>query len=102
MPYIAVSSRIKLDKAIDPLIESIIAEAVDSGDELSAVGLLNYSITRLILTVFHDVFPRKYWRFPLAKGLLVDIGDELQDRVQRDYEDGKKEKNGDLAEFEEF
>jgi hypothetical protein len=102
MPYIAASSRIKLDKTIDPLIDSIIAEAVDSGDELNAVGLLNYSITRMILTVFRRLFPRKYWNYPLAKGLLVDIGDELQDRSQRKYEDGKKEKNGDLAEFEEF
>lgn len=102
MPYIAENSRIKLDKTIEPLIDSIIAEAVDSGDELNAVGLLNYSITRLILTVFKGVFPRKYWNFPLLKGLLVDIGDEVQDRIQRKYEDGKRELNGDLVEFEDF
>lgn len=102
MPYIAASSRPKLDRNIDTLVDTIVADAADSGDELSAIGLLNYSITRLILATFKKLFPRKYWRFPLLKGLMVDIGDEIQDRIQRNFEDSKRELNGDLKEFDDF
>ena len=101
MPYIRASARPKLDRNIDTLVDTIVADAVDSGDELSAIGLLNYSITRLLLSSFGKLFKRSYWNFPLLKGLLVDIGDEVQDRIQRKYEDGKKELNGDLVEFED-
>lgn len=103
MPYIAQSAREKFDPLIEELSNSISAEAVDAGDETVAAGHLNYVITRLILSVFRMLFTRrKYWHFALIKGLLVDVSDEIARRLQIDFEENKKELNGDVPEFEEL
>jgi hypothetical protein len=100
MPYIKLGQRYLLDNAIDNLIKEIVNTRKHGGDTLACVGILNYCITRLVLQVFARVFPkRSYWQFPLIKGLLTDIGDEISVRLQRPYEDEKKEDNGDLEEF---
>lgn len=103
MPYIAASTRPKLDNLIDELSQAIVAEAVDSGDELNSSGALNYATTRLYLSVFRTLFPRlRYSHIALITGILENVKQEFYRKVASPFEDDKCFLNGEIPEYEEF
>lgn len=92
MPYIDKQIR----KALDPGIRQLAVKIASRGDGnlTSEAGILNYTITKLIL----ELFPSKarYWQYALIKGVLDDVKDEFYRRRTVPYEDGKIATAGDV------
>ncbi|KKL48710.1 hypothetical protein LCGC14_2322800 [marine sediment metagenome] len=82
MPYIKSEQRIKLDRLTQGFDYSTLSE-----------GELNYFFTR-ILTIW--INPINYARYNSAVGVLESVKLELYRRRIAEYEDGKKEINGDV------
>jgi hypothetical protein len=83
------------------LVDVIVAEAVDSGDESSCAGLANYAITRTLLVTFTKLFPRpRYFHYALMDGVLGHVQKEIYRRRVASFEDEKCQLNGDVKEFE--
>jgi len=93
MPYIQQAQRNELDPKINELSKSIHA-GYDKAYEVP--GLLNYSITRLILDTLQLKSYPKYWKIVVAMGTLVTVMFELYRRIVAPYEDKKAEENGDV------
>ena len=94
MPYISQSARPRLD----PLIEKLAAEIKDiaksEGYDGAFAGLMNYSMTRLILKVAPE--KRRYWVIALVTGVIHNVLDEFYRRYAVPYEDEQIKKNGDV------
>lgn len=112
MPYIPNEQKVdKLESKnrdhLDPIINELAARigAIHRsyGYDGAFLGLVNYSVTRLITKILLDNFDRpRYWHSPALRGVLQDIGDELYRRVFVDYEDIQIETNGDVPEYLEL
>ncbi|OGG29304.1 hypothetical protein A3A63_02655 [Candidatus Gottesmanbacteria bacterium RIFCSPLOWO2_01_FULL_46_9] len=87
MPYIKKDQRPKTDAAMEPLLRYIQSLPVEEQD-----GALNYSVTRII----RKVYPRKYFHYNRALGVLSAITHELYRHVIGPYEDEKIIENGDV------
>lgn len=95
MPYIDSEDRRALDPEIDKLSGRINEQSMMLPAD--AAGMLNYSITRLLMQTLAR--PRRYWAFALAIGTLFCVALELYRRVIAPYEDVQKDLRGDVAEF---
>lgn len=95
MPYIDAEDRRALDPKINDLAATIDGAAMCLPAD--AAGLLNYSITRLIMQTIGR--QRRYWAFCLAIGTLFCVALEVYRRVVAPYEDMKKDLHGDVPEF---
>ena len=92
MPYVSKDIR----RALGPIIEHL-ATAIEyqgGGTFESEAGILNYTITRLIL----ELFPRKsrYHQYALVRGVLGDVQAEFYRRKTVAYEDMKIATQGDV------
>ncbi len=87
MPYILNNQRPDVDTKTDPIIELIKALPVEEQD-----GVLNYTVTRII----KHVYPKKYFHYNRALGVLSAIAHELYRHVIGPYEDEKIKENGDV------
>lgn len=84
MPYISQDDRV----ALDPLIDALSAELTDA-----SVGEFNYVITRLLKARFK---PESYYVLNAGYGAVLAAAAEFYRTVVAPYEDGKREKNGDV------
>ncbi len=85
MPYIKSEARPKLDELMNPLIDYLKSLPVEEQD-----GALNYTVTRMM----KSLYPRRYFHYHRAMGVLACIGQELYRVVVGPYEDTKIEENG--------
>jgi len=103
MPYIAPELRRELDPLIDALADRLAAQAEDAGDDGAFAGLLNYTCSRLALTVVRRRFGHlRYWLIAALSGVFQNIATEFYRRVAVPYEDLKMAESGDVDVFEEF
>lgn len=102
MPYIPKADREELDKHIESLVSAVIRVTAWKGEKTEVMGLLNYTITRIVMGVIKRGFLKiRYWHSPAIRGMLKDVGDEMYRRVFHKYEDQAIKKNGDIPEYEE-
>ena len=87
MPYIKKTDRSVIDAKIAPLLDHIKSLPVEDQD-----GALNYSVTKII----KHVYPKKYFHFNRAMGVLSAISHELYRHIIGPYEDEKIVENGDV------
>lgn len=87
MPYIKKENRPAVDLAIAPFTAHLQSLPVEDQD-----GALNYAVTKIIRTVY----PRKYFHFNRALGVLSAIAHELYRHIIGPYEDEKISENGDV------
>jgi hypothetical protein len=87
MPYILNNQRPDVDAKTDPIIELIKGLPVEEQD-----GVLNYTVTRIV----KHVYPKKYFHYNRALGVLSAIAHELYRHVIGPYEDEKIKENGDV------
>lgn len=87
MPYIKKDQRPEIDTHILPLLAYLKHLPPEEQD-----GALNYSVTRII----RGLYPRKYYHFNRALGVLSAITHELYRHVIGPYEDEKIRENGDV------
>uniref|UniRef100_A0A6M3L357 Putative homing endonuclease n=1 Tax=viral metagenome TaxID=1070528 RepID=A0A6M3L357_9ZZZZ len=84
MPYVKDEDRKKLDPAVEALV--LVLKSSGSGE-------VNYSITRLLDTLYSD---KNYESYNSAIGVLECVKSELWDRKIRPYEDDKIRQAGDV------
>jgi hypothetical protein len=92
MPYITQDRRVELDPHINKLVH-----------EMQSHGELNYTISRLASAwLIRTCFPNgvRYTDRQHVYGTLCAVATEFYRRVLRQYEDGARGKNGDLAEYD--
>lgn len=87
MPYIKADQRPQIDKLVNPLIDHLKSLPIEDQD-----GSLNYAVTKII----KHVYPRKYFHFNRALGVLAAITQELYRKIVGPYEDTKIKENGDV------
>lgn len=85
MPYIKREARPELDALMQPLIDHVKSLPLEEQD-----GALNYTVTR----VLKSVYPRRYFHFNRALGLLTAITQEFYRVEVGPYEDVKIRENG--------
>jgi len=90
MPYIKPEIRPRFDECVDEIALNI-----------SNVGELNYVITRLALKYVQDK-GLSYSTLSTVVGTLRLVCTEIEQRLVRDYEDGKINENGDVREYLEL
>ena len=88
MPYISKEIREVLDKKIEEIHHLL--HSVLYGNEV--YGILNYITTRLLL----GTCPQRYHDYNALIGVLECSKLELYRRAIADYEDKKREENGDV------
>ena len=87
MPYVLQNQRPALDDVLGPVVSKL-----QSLPENEQDGALNYIVTRII----KQVYPKKYFHYNRAMGVLASITHELYRRVIGPYEDEKIKENGDV------
>lgn len=87
MPYIKKDKRPAIDALLAPVIKYLQSLPVEEQD-----GTLNYTITKII----KNLYPKKYFHFNRALGVLSAVTHELYRRVIGPYEDEKIRENGDV------
>ena len=86
--YMEREQREYLDECINELAKRIGRRHKEYGYDGAFLGLVNYSVTRLVTRILLDNFDRpRYWHSPAIRGVMQDIGDELYRRVFVPYED---------------
>jgi len=101
MPYIQPELRPKLDIAIDELVLRIRNET--ENDDKLVCGILNYCITRIILSTILRRFGKvRYHLMCMVDGILANISQEIYRRVTVQYEELKEFESGDVKEFVEI
>ena len=91
MPYIKPEDRPELDKLSNPLIEYIRSLPIEEQD-----GALNYVVTRVMMSVY----PKRYFHYNRAVGVLSCILQEFYRVIVGPYEDEKLEQNGPVLPYE--
>lgn len=76
-----------MDKLIQPLIDHVVSLPLEDQD-----GSINYAVTKLI----KHVYPKKYFHYNRALGVLSAITHELYREIIGPYEDEKIAENGDV------
>lgn len=90
MPYIKTQARELLDEPIEEL-----------GHNITNVGALNYAMTRLALKYIQN-YGLNYANLASVIGTIRLVSTEIEQRLVRDYEDGKITENGDVREYLEL
>jgi len=85
MPYIKREARPELDMLMQPLIEHVKSLPIEEQD-----GVLNYTVTRML----KSVYPQKYFHYNRALGLLTAITQEFYRVIVGPYEETKIRENG--------
>jgi hypothetical protein len=88
MPYIKPQDRPELDKLLKPLADYIASLPADRQD-----GAFNYTVTRMLKTVYSDTI---YFVMNRSMGVLESIKSEWYRRQVAPYEDQKIKENGDV------
>jgi hypothetical protein len=103
MPYIAPDKRAKFDGLIDDLAKEIATMSEKDDSEAAFAGYLNYSCTRLALSVIRRRFGRiHYWLIAVVCGVFRNTADEFYRRVGEPYEDKQIAKSGDVDLYHEY
>lgn len=102
MSYIKQEDRPKLDAAIEPLVDVLVA-TYDTAPKI--VGPLNYALTRVFMGTLRKLtaqYPgeRGYATLAAFGGVLSHVGMEVYRRFTAAYQDTKVAANGDVPEFE--
>lgn len=100
MPYIKKTERALLDKQIEELIAALVKRTLN--DQTVMAGLLNYTISRLIMGVIQGTGGVRYHKIAAVTGMLKNVADEFYRRVAAPYEDKQVEANGDIQEYENY
>ncbi len=87
MPYIKKEDRGELDE-----VAETVAKIIDNSPNEVKDGKLNYLMTKIL----KKVYPRRYFEFNRAIGLLECIKQEFYRRDVGGYEDEKIKENGDV------
>jgi len=87
MPYIKKDARPAIDVLLAPVIKHL-----QSLPEQEQDGVFNYTITKII----KNLYPKRYFHFNRALGVLSAVTHELYRRVIGPYEDEKIRENGDV------
>lgn len=87
MPYIKKEDRPQVDKLIKPIVEYLKKRPVEVQD-----GDLNYLMTKIL----KKIYPKKYFDYNRAIGVIESIKQEFYRRVVASYEDEKIKENGDV------
>jgi len=87
MPYIKKEQRPAIDKLIQPIIEHVKSLPIEDQD-----GSINYAVTK----IFKNVYPKKYFHFNRALGVLTAITQEFYRKIIGPYEEEKIQENGDV------
>jgi hypothetical protein len=97
MPYIRSEDREKVDPFIDELADQIILACKDKRDVYAFAGLVNYSFTVLIRKVVRSLFEKwDYHKIALVSGIIHTMADEFYRRIAQEYEEVKRNENGDV------
>lgn len=91
MPYIEQSSRERIDKYLNPVLEEIRKDAEDC--EI-VEGELNYILTKIIMAYIGDC--KCYASFNQVLGVLDSASREFYRRVVGPYEQEKMKTHGDV------
>lgn len=103
MPYITQTDRTILDPHINELAKQIVSILEPSKTDAAFSGVLNYTITRLIMQVIKLKFVSlRYWIIATTTGVLHNVADEFYRRMASPYEDIAIEKNGDVDLYQDF
>jgi uncharacterized membrane-anchored protein len=103
MPYIPAAQRQALDPFIDELAVTLVSQAQAQGYDGALAGLLNYTITRLALSVVRRQFgPLRYWLIALVSGTLKNVADEFYRRLAVPYEEQQRVKSGDVDLYQKY
>ena len=96
MPYITQDTRDLINSKIDELTEKLTI----TGNESTRDGILNYSITSLLVGVFKSYGPIiRYRDLNSMMGILECVKHELYRRLGSCLEDGAIVKNGDIEAY---
>ncbi len=87
MPYIKKEQRPQIDKLVQPIIEHVKSLPVEDQD-----GSINYAVTKIL----KNVYPKKYFHFNRALGVLTAITQEFYRKIIGPYEEEKIQENGDV------
>lgn len=96
MPYITKEKRLVLDRYINDLSNAITFNHSNE-DIMNIMGDLNYSITRLCVSVISENIT--YSKIGMITGVLENVKQELYRRIAVPYEENKVVENGDVEEF---
>lgn len=103
MPYIKQESRKQLDPFIDNLAHTITALSCEDNSETAYAGLLNYSCTKLAMSVIDYRFGKiRYGILATITGVFKNIADEFYRRIAVPYEDKQIAKSGDVDLYESY
>lgn len=103
MPYIKQESRKQLDPIIDQLAQAITILHVQETGETAYAGLLNYSCTRLAMSIIDRCFGKiRYGTLATVTGVFKNIADEFYRRIAVPYEDKQIAKSGDVDLYESY
>lgn len=89
MPYIKLDSRIEILPEIDALVDSI--KELTKGDLISTDGILNYTITKMLIELYPDA---RYHDYNEIIGMLECCKLEFYRKMAAPYEDLKEIENG--------
>ena len=91
MPYIIEEHRITVDESIDALLKQLNRHAPEDRG-----GILNYTVTRLMLGLIHGYPTTRYRHYSALVGDLQCCLMEFYRRHVAPYEDKARERNGDV------
>lgn len=97
MPYIKQDRRGKLDAPIFQTVNTL--RRLGSSFSGAIKGDVNYTITRIVLGAMQPDAGWNYQSLSDAVAALKDAATEIERRLLAPYEDGAKERNGDLPEY---
>lgn len=92
MPYIRQDKRDEFDTELD----AFILKFLETGENESTAGRLNYSISRILGAILNDDERISYSRINELVGVLECAKIELYRRIAAPYEDDKSRINGDV------
>jgi len=92
MPYIRQDKRDEFDTELD----AFILKFLETGENESTAGRLNYSISRILGAILNDDERISYARINELVGVLECAKIELYRRIASPYEDDKSRINGDV------
>jgi hypothetical protein len=95
MPYVDSQMRADLDPAIDQ-VRTALAEAHKKHGDLALLGILNYTMTRLVLSTLEVIGKKSYWVIAAMSGVIDNVGREFYRRYAVPYEEEKIVQNGDV------
>lgn len=103
MPYIKSQTRPELDPIIDSLADAIVAASLKDESEVAYAGLLNYTCTRLAMSIIDRRFGKiRYGIIATVTGVFKNIADEFYRRIGVPYEDKQIDNNGDIDLYSKY